>query len=464
MITPRSETTPGTLRQRILDDSAGDSPDARYLAEETFAEAWFEIERLEGARLGALGRGFLSAAPVLSTGSANALVAFRGRELIPAGWRQGRGTIDPTGANNGLVWELIEPGDQGDLIPMARSIHYDGAKHLAWVPNGRVATILLVPGVARSLVVSPATRSAIVTFIGGTTTYAQIAADWAASYDALQLGTLTGDAGTLPATFEGGVLYLSRAPLVEYVQAAGPAVDWDSATRVVTVGFDIAGGGDSVADILAALAASASGAQYVVQVRNLYGSNGAGNITTAGITQLIGGAGKAMRRGILTMVQGSNKDLELEARNFGSDALPVYAALVHGAAVEPPTVAVSVREHEVYVSVTAKVGTATALQLRQALRDSTAAMEWFSVRLADGSDGSGTPAAFGLTVLGESGDAGALGLRAGTVPMTGITALTDDGFTTTIPALGASHPAGSTVAVHARIAGVMHEISAAVVA
>jgi hypothetical protein len=119
---------------------------------------------------------------------------------------------------------------------------------------------------------------------------------------------------------------------------------------------------------------------------------------------------------------------------------------------------------DVRITIRAKVGTSTALHILQALRDSADAMYWISARLADGSNGSGLTTAFAWTVLGSGADDAALALIAGTVPMTGITALTDDGFTVWIPALGGSHPATSSAKVQARICGILHEIDVTVIA
>lgn len=463
----RTESSPAAMYGRIPVPPASRIPDpgTEALLDDLII-AWEELERLEGARDGALARGRLEGGPSLSTGTTNALAAFVGRGLIPANWRQARGTLDPTGDNNGLVWEEVRPGDSGDLLGMARTITYGSALTLTLTPVTRagIVTVSFVAGVARSLVVAPLTYSAIVTYIAGTTTYAQIAADWNASAAALALATITGDAGTVPAMWEGGVLHLSQAILVEHVQGVSTAVDWNATTRTVTVALDIAGVGDSVANILAALAASASAAQYAVQARNLYTSSGAGNVTTGGFTQLLGGAGKAMRRAYLLMAQAAHKDLIFEHREFGADARPVYVALINDALVEPPTVSVTDWGGAgVRIDVTAKTATATALHIRQALRDSVAAMRWITVRLAPGSNGSGTPTAFAATILSAGADAEALDVSAGTVAATGVAALTDDGFTVDIPALGAVHPAASIVTVRARICGVMHELPVHVV-
>ena len=421
------------------------------------------IGRIEGE----LYRGRLIGAPVgtLSTGSANPAIVFQGVEFVAAGWRQGRGTIDPTGANNGLVWECIIPGETGDLTPMTRSVHYDGAKVLTFAPRDstRIVTINLVPGVARSLAVSQATWSATITFIAGTTTYAQILADWNASLLALDLATLTGTTGTLPATFDGGVFYLSRAPLVEYVQAASTAVGWDATTRVLTVGLDIAGGGDSVANIKSALAASASHAEYVFQLRDAHGSTGAGDVTTGIVGSVIGGAGSAQRRAQYTMAQGSNKDLVVTAREAGPDAVPVYFELVDVATADPPVVDVTTGELGYLVRVSAKVATSTALHVLQALRDSYDAMSVCSARLKVGSTGAGAPSAISRTVLtgGEDGDGSEA--WAGTVAGT-IMGVTDDTATVSWPALGTTHPADGSVEVLIRLCGVLHRCSLAVVA
>jgi hypothetical protein len=428
-----------------------------------------EETRVIGVLDGRLSRGSILACGALSTGSANDAIAVLGRGLIPASWRQARGTIDPTGANNGLIWEMIAPGAVGEDAARTKTITYDTAKSLVFAPQAKYVLVLLVAGIALSVVASGTTITA--TFVPGTTTYATLKAAWDACAAAVKLATLTGTAGALPATFEGGTLSLSNAPIVEIVQGVATGVAWNATTRMITVSLDIAGGGDTVANIKIALAASATGAQYIVQLRDVHGSTGLGSVTTAACVSLTGGAGKAMRRAKLTMAQGAHKDLELEVRNAGEDVETVFLRLLDVATADPPTV--EVREHvngntgvvdTVRITVRAKVGTSTALHILQALRDSANAMYWIAARLADGSNGSGLTTAFAWTALGSGSDDAALTLLAGTKAMTGITALTDDGFTAWIPALGGDHPATSSAKVQARICGILHEIDVTVIA
>jgi hypothetical protein len=454
MTTIRSETMPQGVSNRAI------PADLLDLA--------MEEMRVIGVLDSRLGRGSILACGALSTGSANDAIAVLGRGLIPASWRQARGTIDPAGANNGLIWEMIAPGDVGEDLARTKTITYDTAKFLVFAPLAKYVLVYMVAGAGHSVTASGTTIT--VTFLPGTTTYANVLADWNACAAAVKLATLTGTAGTLPATFEGGTISLSNAPIVEIVQAVATAVDWSATTRILTIGLDLAGGGDTVANILIALAASASGAEYVVQARNVHGSTGLGSVTTAACVSLTGGAGKAMRRAKLTMAQGAHKDLEFEARNAGEDVETIFIRILNVAAADPPTV--EVRENyqgsetvkDVRITIRAKVGTSTALHILQAIRDSAAAQYWISARLADGSNGSGATTAFAWTVLGSGADDAALALIAGTVPMTGITTLTDDGFTVWIPALGGSHPATSSAKVQARICGILHEIDVTVIA
>jgi hypothetical protein len=456
----RTETTPPLVLGLAEPETLSDVVDASFKA-------------INGIDAG-LGRGRLLAAPTISTGT-GASYAFLGRDLIPAGWRQARGEIDPTGANNGLIWEAVQPGDSSDDALWPRTITYDTAKTLVFTPLQIGVIVALVAGVAVDLSVSG--KTCTITFIAGTTTKAEVlsllagtlagmtAAQILAATAASLLFTCTGTTGTLPSTFEGGTVSLSPAVLVQYVQAGSTAVSWSTTTRIVTVGLDIAGGGDSVANILSALAASASGAQYVVQTRNSHTSTGAGDVTTAKCASLTGGAGKAMRKAYLLMAQGSNKDLLLTTRECGSDARQVEIALVDVTAADPPTVSVDADTGgSVIIRINEKAATTTAAQILQALRDSTAAMRWISVRLAPGSSGAGCPAAFAATALTDGYDAAGVECSAGTLAATGITALSDDGFTATIGALGATMPAGSTVAVLLRVGNALHQISAAVVA
>ncbi len=454
MTTIRSETIPQGLMNRAIPEDLLD------LA----MEAW----RIVGIQDGRLSRGSILSCGALSTGSANDAIAVLGRGLIPANWRQARGTIDPTGANNGLVWEMIAPGDVGEDLARTKTITYDTAKFLVFAPLAKYVLVYLVAGAGHSVTASGTTIT--VTFLPGTTTYANVLSDWNACAAAVKLATLTGTAGTLPATFEGGTISLSNAPIVEIVQGA-TAVGWNATTRVVTVNVDIAGAGATVAAIKAALAASASGAQYVVQVRDVHGSSAAGTVDSAACVSLTGGEGKAMRRAKLTMAQGAHKDLEFEQRNPGQDVETIRIRVVNVAAADPPTV--EVREHladntgvveEVHITVKAKVGTSTALHILRALRDSADTMYWISARLADGSNGSGLTTAFAWAILADGSDDAAVSVLAGTKAMTGITALTDDGFTVWIPALGGSHPATSSAKVQARICGILHEIDVTVIA
>jgi hypothetical protein len=469
--TPRPETMPATFLRRFgaasgsaLDDAVADQSPVNLLP--SLILAWFEIMRLESAREGGLGRGRLLYSPALSTGSANDGVVFGGQDLIPANWRQGRGIIEQTHTDDGLVWEMVAPGDTHDAAPMLRAVTYNAATgdQLRYMPLQAGVTILLVPGIARSLVVDLVTLTAVQTYIGGVTTYAQLASDWAASYEAGLLAEFDGDAGTIPVTFPGGPLYLTQPVLVEYVQAGGAAVGWNAATRTVTVSLDLAGGGDSLANIKAALLASASGAQYVVQARDTYGSDGSGDITLPGFCQCIGGQGSAMRRARLATGFGADADLEFEARDFGADAQPVQLGYVHDAAAEPPVVTVNEKADVTEIVVAAKIGTALAIEILQALRDSADAMRWIAARLLAGSDGSGTPVAFALSPLVFGEDSDALVAIAGTQPSTGILGLTDDAVTVDFPALGVTHPAGSSVNMLVRIGGVVHQITAPVIA
>lgn len=428
---------------------------------------------------GGLARGRLTAGVELSTGSANDGVVFAGRNLIRPGWRQARGTIDPTGANNGLEWRRIVPGRFTEDVAAAVTVHYDGAKAIALTPldYDRILRALMVPGASDDISVSG--DEVTFGFVAGTTTYADLAellagtltgmtaAQKAHAARARRLFTMSGTAGTLPATWEGCDVRLARCAMVEYVQAAATAVDWDGATGVVTVGLDLSGGGDSVANIKAALAASASGANHVVQVADAFGSSGAGDITTGYSMSLSGGLGECDGVARLRMAQGSNKDLDFDTRAFGADRDEVAVAMVNDSSASPPVVDVTRNQVRALVRVRMKQGTSTALHILHALRASAEAMGLISANLAPGSTGAGTPTAFAETrLLGDVSSARAeayADAAAGTVPGE-LVGLTDDAVTVDFAALGATHPADSLVDVYFRLCGIEYHTVATVVA
>jgi len=187
-------------------------------------------------------------------------------------------------------------------------------------------------------------------------------------------------------------------------------------------------------------------------------------ITTTGAVSLSGGqASEAVRRGVLVMAQTTNKDLIFEARDTGPNAKPISVELLNITAADPPTVDVFENAASVAIRVNAKIATSTAAHILAALRDSADAMEWISVNLADGSSGAGTPAAFAPTMLNWTADALALDMRVGTKPAN-VLALTDDHIIATIVALGATHPADSTVGVVVRVGNAVMQSTGFVVA
>jgi hypothetical protein len=259
---------------------------------------------------------------------------------------------------------------------------------------------------------------------------------------------------------------------VRYVDNAGAtAVDWDGAARLVTVGLNITGAGDTAANVVAALAASTTGAQYVVQARYPYGLTGAGTIDEAvAATLLAGGTGVELLSGAMAKAEGGNKDIEFIRRDVGLDAKPVYVSFVHSAGMTTfPTVAVTEAATRVDVVVTFTAATHTAAHVLQALRDSADAQSWISCHYKIGQTGAGLPAAFAAALVPDaittSLDCGATG---GEFPecvpcsvgslVGNVQSLTDDGFTFDVAA-GAG-AAGSSVNVRARICGVVYEIAA----
>jgi phage tail sheath gpL-like len=83
------------------------------------------------------------------------------------------------------------------------SVTYDTAKTITFVPNVYGVKIEFVPdGGGHALTVTG--NLAVIKFLAATTTYAEIAADWAGSPAALALASISGVAGTLPAGFALG--------------------------------------------------------------------------------------------------------------------------------------------------------------------------------------------------------------------------------------------------------------------
>jgi hypothetical protein len=257
---------------------------------------------------------------------------------------------------------------------------------------------------------------------------------------------------------------------VEYVQNAGHAVDWVAATRTIHVHCDLAGAATTAATLVGDLAASATGAQYVVQARYPGAGAGAGHVQTAFSGVLAGGTGVELLEGCYTRAEAANKDLEFIRRDVGVDAKPVYVALVHDAALTTePTIAVVEGATSCVITCTAVVGTDTANDILQAFRDSEDAMEWIAVRRAYGNNGTGLPAAFAATLvpdahvtswdsLATGGQANLYGVPAscGDLIVPNVQSLTDDGLTFDIAA-GAG-AAGTTVMLRFRICGVVYEI------
>lgn len=91
-------------------------------------------------------------------------------------------------------------------INAAASATYATSKTITWTPLKTGASVVLVPGAARALKVVG--RTATITFVAGTTTYAQIAADWAALPAAVAMATIAGTAGTLPVGYAGETVEL----------------------------------------------------------------------------------------------------------------------------------------------------------------------------------------------------------------------------------------------------------------
>lgn len=251
--------------------------------------------------------------------------------------------------------------------------------------------------------------------------------------------------------------------IVEYVDNAGAtAVDWNAGTRTVTVGLNITGAGDTAANVLIALAASATGAQYIVQARNAYGSTGAGTIDETATGTLAGGTGTTAEPAVLTTASVANSNLTFTAVDYGADAKSVTVAYVHSAGMTTlPTVAVTEGASTVAIVVTATIATHTATNILDALRASADAMKWVHVRLADGNNGTGTPAAMAATALASPHGTDGFFARIGGLNAF-IETLTDDGGT--FDCAAGVGTAGDTADFVLYLGGLQYRVTAAIVA
>ena len=187
-----------------------------------------------------------------------------------------------------------------------------------------------------------------------------------------------------------------------------------------------------------------------------------GTIDAIASATMAGGTGTCMGRKVYTRAEGGNADLEFEAIDFGPDAKTITMSYVHSAGMTTlPTVAVTEGATTVAIVVTATIGTHTALNILQALRNSDAAMEWIHARLADGSSGAGTPIAFAATALTAPFGTDGFTARIGTL-IANVQSLTDAGGT--FDCAAGVGTAGDTVEFVVRIGGIEHTCSAAVVA
>ncbi len=95
----------------------------------------------------------------------------------------------------GLVAETLKASG----VRAAKSTIYDTGKTITVTPLIDGAAFAILVGAAHSVTCTE--RLAKITVIPGTTTYAQVAADWAACGQAVALGTIAGTAGTFPAGY-----------------------------------------------------------------------------------------------------------------------------------------------------------------------------------------------------------------------------------------------------------------------
>lgn len=187
---------------------------------------------------------------------------------------------------------------------------------------------------------------------------------------------------------------------VEYVNNGGAtAVTWNAGTRTITVGLNIAGAGDTAANVIIALAANAT-ARTIVMARNSFGSTGAGIIDEAvPRALLVGGLGSRYVRASLTIdPAGANNEIVYEARKAGPDGTKITVAYAVGAGGAAPTVAVDRNA----IVITIDAGVTTAAQVLALIIASAAVRELISAYHVYGSTSAGTiPGAVVAAPLGN---------------------------------------------------------------
>lgn len=227
----------------------------------------------------------------LDHAGANATMTVLGRGFIPPGWRQAHVNIDPAGANNGLEWTAVQPGDDGDSL------------YVEYVNNGGATLVTCVNTNNNGAITAP-----------NILTSATLAAR------AIHVGseiTITGSANGNNGVYK--IIGVTSATVVRvspnFVAAEGAGFVWTHQTNVVTVSCNLAGGAVTALAVIAGLAASADGAMNLVMARNIFPSTGAGFVAVAvAATALSDGEGSALRCAQVTMGTAANSGIIWKAR------------------------------------------------------------------------------------------------------------------------------------------------------
>lgn len=212
---------------------------------------------------------------------------------------------------------------------------------------------------------------------------------------------------------------------------APTAVDWDSATKKITVTLDV-GTGDTLANIVTALAGSITGAQYVVVADP--GAHGAETADIETSSLLEDGLGAAFRRAFLmTGTVGGNNAVIWSARRPGSSQHVITVAFVEDLGAGGPTI--EVEDYDIIVHSVA--GGATAAQIVAAVNGSEDARALVAVRLPYGTTGANKKTAAVAAHLANGDDGTAVAICVGGIDGI-VTAISETSITAEAAALTAS--------------------------
>ena len=239
-----------------------------------------------------------------------------------------------------------------------------------------------------------------------------------------------------PAGDNNGIEWIAVEPgkdgndlAIEYVNASSTSVSY--ADGVVTVAFNVSVG-ETANNIITALASS--NAASVVMARNVFGSTGAGTITTTyPKTKLSGGRGSALRCAYLARGSASNSQLIWRARKPGVEgeliSVTYRAGLGSGLL---PVITVTGHDIDVYL----REASTTANDILRALETNDDARALVDVYLAYGHNGTGLPGALAKANLANGSDGTAVRVEVGGAACT-VKKITNREITFTVPALTA---------------------------